>query len=84
MIPNSSTTFINEDEHLRSVFGSENIQSPITNPIFEQGSHIVNGVYVQVKPYEANLYALDEIAREFAAWETASDEDFLKFEKENL
>jgi hypothetical protein len=60
------------------------IQSPINRQIFEQGDQIVDGVYMQVKPFEVVLPEMDAIMQEFVAWETASDEDFLTFEKENL
>ena len=35
-------------------------------------------------PFEAVLPEMDVLMQEFSQWETASDEDFLKFEKENL
>jgi hypothetical protein len=88
MTPNSATVLINKTDRLYSDSGAEDvvawIQSPISRQIFEKGSQIVDGMYVQVVPSQVTLPALDAISQEFAAWEAASDEDFLNFEKENL
>ena len=88
MTSNSATAFIHEAERLYSDSGSENpvvwIQEPISRQNFEQGAQIIDGLYVQVTPSGETLLASDEIAREFAAWEAASDEALLNFEKENL
>lgn len=87
MTLNSSIT-IEKGNRLYSDSGSDNIfdwiQSPINRQVFEQGSQIVDGIYMQVKPFEVVLPEMDALMREFSEWETASDEDFLKFEKENL
>ena len=87
MTLNSSITF-EKGNRLYSDSGADNIfewiQSPINRQVFEQGSQIVDGVYMQVKPFEVILPEMDALMREFSEWETASDEDFLKFEKENF
>jgi hypothetical protein len=84
----NSATLINKTDRLYSDTGAEDvfawIQSPVSRQVFEHGSQIIDGVYVQVKPFEVILPDMDEVMREFAAWEAASDEDFLNFEKENL
>ncbi len=78
----------NKADRLYSDSGAEDvfdwIQSPISRQIFEQGDQIIDGIYMQVKPFEIPLTDIESIMHEFAAWEAASDEDFLKFEKENL
>jgi len=88
MTSNSATAFINEADRLYSDSGSENpvvwIQDPISRQIFEQGAQIIDNLYVQVTPSIEVASALNEITREFAAWEAASDEALLNFEKENL
>lgn len=87
MTLNSSITF-EKGNRLYSDSGIDNIfdwiQSPINRQVFEQGSQIVGDVYMQVKPPEIILPEMDALMREFSEWEIASDEDFLKFEKENL
>lgn len=87
MTLNSSITF-EKGNRLYSDSGADNIfewiQSPINRQVFEQGSQIVDGVYMQVKPFEVILPEMDALMREFSEWETASDEDFLKFENENF
>ncbi|MBI5841125.1 MAG: hypothetical protein HZB19_13595 [Chloroflexi bacterium] len=84
----NSATLINKADRLYSDSGAEVIvawiQSPISRQIFESGGQIVDEIYVQVKPFEVALPALDTLAQEFAAWDAASDEDLLNFEKENL
>lgn len=89
MTLNSATIFDNETDHLYSDSGSTEdviswIQSPINRQIFEQGNQIIDDIYVQVTPFQANLSDTDSLAQEFAAWDTASDEALLNFEKENL
>lgn len=83
----TSATFLNKADRLYSDSGAENvfawIQSPINRQVYEQGNQIVDGVYMQVKPFEVVLPETDAMLQEFAAWDTASDEDFLNFEKEN-
>lgn len=87
MTLNSATTFIHDSQRLYSDSGSENpvawIQEPISRQIFSKGT-LINNLYVQVTPLGETLSAADEIAREFAAWDAASDEALLNFEKENL
>ena len=84
----NSAMLIDKTGRLYSDSGTEDvfawIQSPISRQVFERGSQIVDGVYMQVKPFEIALPDLDGIMREFAAWEAASDEDLLNFEKENF
>jgi len=83
----NSATFINKIDRLYSDSGAEDvfdwIQSPISRQVFEQGDQVVDGVYMQVKPFELTLPAIDALAQEFAAWDAASDEALLNFEKEN-
>jgi hypothetical protein len=87
MTLNSATTFIHDAQRLYSDSGSENpvvwIQEPISRQIFSKGT-LINSLYVQVSPSVETVSAMDEIAREFAAWDAASDEALLNFEKENL
>jgi hypothetical protein len=87
MTLNSATAFIHDGQRLYSDSGSENfvawIQEPISRQIFSKGI-LINNLYVQVTPSVEAASALDEVAREFAAWEAASDEALLNFEKENL
>ena len=82
----NSATLIDNTDRLYSDSGAADIfawiQSPISRQVFEQGDHVVDGIYVQVKPFEITLPSTDELEREFAAWEAASDEDFLNFEQE--
>ncbi|MBI2331209.1 MAG: hypothetical protein HYU84_03430 [Chloroflexi bacterium] len=86
MTPNSAT-LINRADRLYSDSGAEDvfdwIQSPISRQFFEQGNQVVGGIYMQVKPFEITLPAIDALAQEFAAWDAASDEALLNFEKEN-
>lgn len=89
MTINSATIFDNETGRLYSDSGSTEdvidwIQSPINRQTFEQGNQIIDDIYVQVTPFQANLSDIDSLAQEFAAWDTASDEALLNFEKENL
>jgi hypothetical protein len=88
MTSNSATGLITEAKRLYSDSGSENpvvwIQPSISRQNFEQSAQIIDGLYVQVTPLGEALSAMNEIAREFAAWEAASDEALLNFEKENL
>jgi hypothetical protein len=83
----NSAILFDKTDRLYSDSGAEGvfawIQSSINRQVFERGSQVVDGVYMQVKPFEVALPDMDAIMREFAAWETASDEDFLNFEKEN-
>lgn len=78
----------NKVDRLYSDSGAEDIfdwiQSPISRQIFEQGDQIIDGIYMQVKPFEISLADTESIMNEFSSWEAASDEDFLNFEKENL
>ena len=87
MTLNSATTFIHDAQRLYSDSGSENpvvwIQEPISRQIFSKGT-LINSLYVQVSPSVETVSAMDEIAREFAACDAASDEALLNFEKENL
>ncbi len=87
MTLNSATAVIHETQRLYSDSGSENqatwIQDPVSRQIFSKGT-LINNLYVQVTPSVEAVSASDEIAREFAAWEAASDEALLNFEKENL
>ena len=86
MTSNSATAF-QEAGLLYSDSSSENratwIQDPVSRQIFLQG-RLINGLYVQVNPVSEPFVVTDEITREFAAWEAASDEALLNFEKENL
>jgi|GEM_PF-6198935 hypothetical protein len=70
-----------------SDFSSEHqitwIQEPVSRQVFIQG-RLINGIYVVVGANEEILFPNDDIRREFAAWEAASDEALLNFEKENL
>ena len=88
MTSNSATTIANQSQRIYSDFNAEGgvtwIQSPISRQAFEQGSHIVDGIYVQVKPFELTLPVPAELAQEFAAWDAASDEALINFERENL
>jgi hypothetical protein len=83
----NSATLIGETARLYSDAGIEDvfswIQYPINRQVFERGNQIVDGIYMQVKPLELAFPEMKAIADEFAAWEAASDEDFLTFEKEN-
>lgn len=84
----NSATLIDNTDRLYSDSGAADvfawIQSPISRQVFERGNQVVDGIYVQVKPFEVILPAIEELERELAAWEAASDEDFLNFEQENL
>lgn len=86
MTSNSATAF-QEASLLYSDFSSEHqaawIQEPVSRQVFLQG-RLINGLYVWVNPGREALIPTDDIAREFAAWEAASDEALLNFEKENL
>jgi hypothetical protein len=86
MTSNSATSF-HEAGLLFSDSSSEDhatwIQDPVSRQIFLQG-RLINGLYVQVGPASEPVAMSDEIAREFAAWDAASDEALLNFEKENL
>jgi len=84
MTPNSATVF-NEVDRLYSDSGSESIwiQEPVSRQIFLQGK-LINDLYIQVLPFSELISASDELSREFAAWDAASDEALLNFEKENL
>jgi hypothetical protein len=88
MTSNSATMLANKPQHVYSDFSAEGgvtwIQSPISREAFEQGSHIVDGIYVQVKPFEAPLPVPAALAQELAAWDAASDEALINFERENL
>ena len=88
MTNNSATTLANKSPRIYSDFSSEGgltwIQSPISHQAYEQGSHLVDGIYMQVKPYELSLPVPASLAQEFAAWDAASDEALLNFERENL
>lgn len=83
----NSAILLGGSERLYSDAGVEDvfswIQYPINRQIFERGSQIVDGIYMQVKPFELALPDMTAIMDEFAAWEAASDEDFLTFEQEN-
>lgn len=84
----NSATDLNNVDRLYSDAGAKDIfewiQSPISRQIFEQGNQIISGIYVQAKPVMVALKSLDALAEEFAAWDAASDEALLNFEKENL
>lgn len=86
MTSNSATSF-HEPSLLFSDSSSENhatwIQDPVSRQIFLQGK-LINGLYVQVSPVSEPISVSDELSREFAAWDAASDEALLNFEKENL
>lgn len=86
MTSNSATSF-HEASLLFSDSSSENhatwIQDPVSRQIFLQGK-LINGLYVQVSPVSGPIFVSDELSREFAAWDAASDEALLNFEKENL
>lgn len=84
MTINSATDFVKNQGLLYSNSGYGVLQSPIDFPVLEQGGKLVKGIYVQVEPFHANIAILDDLSQEFAAWDFASDEDFLIFEKENL
>jgi hypothetical protein len=88
MTSNSATTIADKSKRIYSDFNAEVevtwIQSPISHQVFEQGSNIVNGIYIQVKPFELPLPVPTELAQEFAAWDAASDEALINFERENL
>ncbi len=83
----NSATFIKKVDRLYSDSSAEEafdwIQSPISRQVFEQGNQIVDGVYMQVKPFEITLPGTDALTQEFSAWDSASDEALLNFEKEN-
>jgi hypothetical protein len=85
MTPNSATVFVHEADRLYSDSGSESlwIQDPVSRQIFLQGK-LINGLYVQVLPSSELISASAELSREFAAWDAASDEALLNFEKDNL
>jgi len=84
----NSAVLLDKTSRLYSDSGTDDayawIQSSINRQVFEQGSQIVGGVYMQVKPFKVVLPDMDAVMQEFSAWEAASDEDFLNFEKENL
>lgn len=88
MTSNSATTINLETGRLFSDMGSESlvnwIQDPVSRQVFEQSNQIIDGIYVQVVPSVDLNSVLGELAREFAAWDAASDEALLNFEKENL
>jgi len=85
---NSATTLVNKPKRPYSDFGADDvvnwIQAPISREVFKQGSQIVDKIYVQVKPAELTLLIPEALAQEFAAWDVASDEALLDFERENL
>lgn len=88
MTSNSATAMIHDAGRLYSDMGSESpvtwIQDPISRQIFERSDQIIDGVYVQVTPPSDMTLGFGELDREFAAWEAASDEALINFEKENL
>ena len=88
MTPNSATIFANQTKRPYSDTGADNgknwIQSPISHQVFAQGGQIVAGMYVQVKPFEVTLPIPEALRQEFAAWDAASDEALINFERENL
>ncbi len=86
MTPTSATAFpetglVYSDSN--SEYPASWIQAPISRLTFLQG-RLVNGLYVRVGPTCETLITTDDMAYEFAAWEAASDEALLNFEKENL
>jgi len=85
MTPNSATVFVHEASRRYSDSGTESfwIQEPVSRQIFPQGK-LINGLYVQVLPVNEAIFVSDELSREFAAWDAASDEALLNFEKEKL
>jgi hypothetical protein len=86
MTSNSATAF-QETGLLYSDFNPERqaawIQEPISRQVFLQGK-LINSLYVEVSSHYEAFIPSGELAREFAAWEAASDEALLNFEKENL
>ena len=88
MTNNSATTLANKSPRIYSDFSAEAgvtwIQSPISRQAFEQGSHLVDGIYMQVKPSEISMPIPASLAQELAAWDAASDEALINFERENL
>jgi hypothetical protein len=87
MTLNSATAIIQDGHRLYSDSGSENlvawIQEPISHQIFRNGI-LIKDLYLQVTPSVEVASDSDEIAREFAVWEAASDEALSNFEKENF
>jgi hypothetical protein len=57
------------------------IQPPLNQQTLEPASHLIDGIYIQTEShfYLALKANLDQ---EFAAWEAASDEALILFEKE--
>lgn len=88
MTSNSATVINLETGRLFSDMGSESlvnwIQDPVSRQVFERSDQIIDGIYVQVIPSAESNSSISELSREFAAWEAASDEALMNFEKENL
>jgi hypothetical protein len=85
MTRSSVAIMINEPQPIYSDLCTEGsqtwIQNPISRNIFNYGNQIIDGLYMQVKPFEASLAISLELAQEFAAWDAASDEALLSFER---
>lgn len=89
MIPDSRTSIIQKQPlYSTSESGGEYgffwIQEPIGRQPYDASARlIVDGVYVRAEPRDLSLID-SALADEFTAWEAASDEALLNFEKENL
>lgn len=88
MMPDSRTFVINNQPlYSTSESGSEYvylwIQAPIGRQPYDASARLImDGVYVRAEPVDL-LLSDSVLADEFAAWEAASDEALLNFEKEN-
>lgn len=88
MTLNSATTLVSKPKQTYSDYSADDvmswIQAPISRDVFEYGSQIIDDIYVQVNPVKLTLLIPEALAQEFAAWDAASDEALLNFDREML
>ena len=58
------------------------IQPSLNQQTLEPASHLIDGIYIQTGSHFDRLILKAYLVQEFAAWEAASDEALILFEKE--
>jgi hypothetical protein len=78
----------NQPAYSTSAFGGDHIDFWIQDPISQQPfdtslEYRIEGIYVQIKARDIPLPKIDrDLINEFSAWEAASDEALMNFERE--
>jgi len=88
----SSTSIAEQNELGFSIYSTSDsseemfywIQPSISRQVYDPGtSSIISGIYVRSRMADYALLVEPELAREFEAWEAASDEALMLFESES-